>query len=408
MFEITTKCRVCGGDDRVEILSLGEMPLSDRLLSPEQLDRPESRYPLTLMYCRQCSLVQIRENVSPEILFCEDYPYYSSFSDAWVEHCRQNALELIETRALGETSLVVEIACNDGYMLRNFHHRGIPVLGIDPADPVEEAAKLGISVIRDFFTHDLAQRLRTEGRRADVILANNVLAHVPDLNGFVQGIHTVLKDDGVAVIEVPYVRDMIDKREFDTIYHEHHCYFSLTALSHLFARHQLSLNDARRLSTHGGSLRLFVERHKNISPAMESLLREERELGMDTVEYYQSFADRVQKVQHSLKAMLTELKSLGKTIAAYAAAAKGTILLNSCRIGRDHLDYVVDRNCHKQGKYMPGVHVPIHDPSRLLSETPDYVLLLAWNFKEEIFKQQEEYRNRGGQFIIPIPEPTIM
>ena len=355
MYSDSPGCRGCGNAERIEILAFGEMPLSDGLLSEAQLREHEPRFPLTVLFCPECSLVQIRETVDPEILFGADYPYFSSFSDAWLRHCRDNALELIEARKLGPSSLVVEIASNDGYLLRNYVERGIPVLGIDPAPgPAAAARQAGVAVHEGFFGRDLAGTLATENKRADVIHANNVLAHVADLQGVVAGIRTLLKDDGVAVIEAPYVRDLIDHCEFDTIYHEHLCYFSVTAVSRLFARHGLTLVDVRRLPTHGGSLRLFVQRTGKPSAAVEQLLAEEKQLGLDRAEYYKDFAARVRSVQQSLHALLLSLKSQGKRIAGYAAAAKGAILLNSSGIDGQLLDYVVDRNRHKHGKYMPG------------------------------------------------------
>jgi SAM-dependent methyltransferase len=385
------------------------MPLSDGLLSEAQLAEHELRFPLTLLFCPSCSLVQIRETVDPEILFGADYPYFSSFSDAWLRHCRDNALELIDARQLGASSLVIEIASNDGYLLKNYVEQGIPVLGIDPAPgPAAAARQVGVPVRQDFFGRELAETLAAEGLRADVVHANNVLAHVADLQGMVDGIRTLLKDDGVAVIEAPYVRDLIDHCEFDTIYHEHLCYFSATAVAGLFARHGLHLVDVRRLPTHGGSLRLYVQRTGTPSEAVTTLLAEERASGLDRPDYYKNFASRVREVQKSLNELLSSLRAEGKRIAGYAAAAKGTILLNSSGIDTRLVDYVVDRNCHKHGKYMPGVHLPIYDTTKLLdSPAPDYLLLLAWNFKDEIMRQQQEFKHRGGRFIVPIPTPQI-
>jgi len=410
MYTSTSTCRACEHDGLLEILALGEMPLSNGLLSESQLTQKELKVPLTLVFCPACSLVQIRETVAPEILFSPEYPYFSSVSDAWVAHCRDNALELIETRKLGPSSRVIEIASNDGYLLRNYAERVIPVLGIDPASgPAAVARRNGIPTREQFFGRDMAEALAAEGVGADVIHANNVLAHVADLTGVVDGIRILLNDDGVAVIEAPYVRDLIDHCEFDTIYHEHLCYFSVTAISRLMARHGLVLTDVRRLATHGGSLRLYVQRRGNPSEAVERLLQEEQELGVDRAGFYRDFAVRVRLIQSTLRELLESLKERGQRIAGYAVSAKGAILLNSSGIDGRLIDYVVDRSPYKQGKAMPGVHLRVYDPARLLeTPTPDYLLLLAWNFKDEIMEQQTEYRKRGGKFIVPIPVPTIV
>jgi SAM-dependent methyltransferase len=410
MYTTIQTCRGCGHDTLHEILAFGNMPLVNGLLSEAQLSEPEPKVPLTVVFCPACSLVQIRETVAPEVLFNAEYPYFSSVSDAWVAHCRDNALELIETRRLGPGSHVVEIASNDGYLLKNYAERGIAVLGIDPASgPASVARNRGIPTREEFFCRELAQSLSAEGLRADVIHGNNVLAHVADLTGVVDGIRILLADDGVAVIEAPYVRDLIDHGEFDTVYHEHLCYFSVTAVARLMAKHGLVLTDVRRIPTHGGSLRMYVQRTGRPSAAVEQLLGEERELGVDRVDFYESFAARVRAIQADLRALLGSLKARGHRIAGYAVSAKGTILLNSSGIDGQLLDYVVDLSPHKQGKIMPGVHLRVHDPGKLLqSPVPDYVLLLAWNFKDEIMRQQQEYLNRGGRFIVPIPAPRIL
>jgi len=402
-------CRSCGHIGLKPILDLGRMPLSDRLLTDSQIREPEGKYPLEVAYCPECSLVQILQTVPPEKLFCEDYPYYSSFSDTLLEHSRRNVLSLIKSRGLSSNSFVVELASNDGYLLKNYVERGIPCLGIDPAEgPARAAEKIGIPTLCDFFSQELAERLVNEGRRADVIHANNVLAHVADTNGFVEGIRILLKDNGVAVIEVPYVRDLIDNCEFDTIYHEHLCYFSVMSLNKLFRRHRLFLNGVTRLSIHGGSLRLYVEPREQVGDSVRELLAEETKAGVDQHSYYAKFSKAVESIRKSVQQLLCKLKREGNRIAAYGAAAKGTIMLNYIGAGPDLIDFVVDRNIHKQGKYMPGVHIPICDPRKLLQDMPDYVIILTWNFKDEILSQQSAFREKGGKFIIPVPKLVVV
>lgn len=407
-----SRCRACGEPLGDIILSLGRTPLANALLTEADLARPESRFPLDLAFCRRCSLVQILETVPPDQLF-RDYVYFSSYSDTMLRHAKELAERMIQERGLGPHSLVIEAASNDGYLLRNYKDAGVPVLGIEPARNVAQVARdvHGIPTQEAFFTHALARQLVFEDYQADIFHAHNVLAHVTEFPSFVGGIRNILKAHGVAVIEAPYVKDMLDDCEFDTIYHEHVCYFSLTALDRVFRDAGLRIVDVERVPIHGGSLRLFAsigESAPEVHPRVTALLAEEEAWGVNTPMPYQAFADRVLHIKSTLNDLLAKLKLQGARIAAYGASAKGSTLLNYCGIGRDTLDFVADRSAVKQGRYTPGTRLRIEPPEKLLESQPDYTLLLTWNFADEILAQQAEYRRRGGRFLIPIPEPRVV
>lgn len=408
-------CRSCGCTGLQQVLSLGRTPLANALLTQQQLDAAsspegftEETYPLDLVFCPRCSLVQLTESVAPEILF-RDYVYLSSFSDTMLRHAEALSSALIGSNNLGATSLVVEVASNDGYLLQNYQRAGVPVLGIEPATNIARVAEeRGIPTICDFFDDDLAVRLVAEGYNADVIHAHNVLAHVPDLNGFVRGLQRLLKDGGVFVVEVPYVHEMISRCEFDTIYHEHLSYFSLTALAALFTRNGLTIQNVEALPIHGGTLRVYAGHENTQTESVAQMLREEQAWGVGGLDFYSGFGARVERLRDELVTLLRDLKTQDKRIAVYGASAKGTTLLNYCGLGSDVLDYVVDRSTVKQGLYTPGTHLKIYAPEKLLDDQPDYVLLLTWNFASEIYEQQAEYRNRGGRFIVPIPSVRVV
>ncbi len=387
------------------------MPLANALLSREQLGVPAPSYPLDLVFCQTCALVQITETVPPEELFSE-YLYFSSFSETMLSHARDLVERIVRERSLGPSDKVIEIASNDGYLLQYYKERGIGVLGIEPAANVAEAAyrERGVPTLCAFFDEALARKLREDGQPADVVHAHNVLAHVADLGGFVDGLRLLLRKDGLAVIEVPYVRDLVERCEFDTIYHEHLCYFSVTALDRLFRRHALLLRHVERVPIHGGSLRVFAgpEGAATASAEANALLAEESACGLDRLSFYRRFSERVEVLRASLRSLLARLKSEGKRIAAYGAAAKGTVMLNALDLPPGTIDFVVDRSTYKQGRYVPGVRLLVLPAEKLLEAQPDYVLLLAWNLAGEVLEQQGEYRRRGGRFIIPVPDVAIV
>jgi len=403
-------CRSCGASTGAVLLDLGVQPLANNLLGGSDLSKVEPRFPLRLAVCRECWLLQILDLAPPVDLF-STYAYFSSFSDTMVRHAKMAAERYIRNFGLNQESLVVEIASNDGYFLQHFLAAGVPCFGIEPAANIASVAKQkGITTLVEFFTQTVALRLADSGKRADLILANNVLAHAPDTNDFIAGLRTLVAPQGRVVIEFPYAIDFIDHGEFDTIYHEHVFYFSLTALLPLFRRHGLEIFRVERLRIHGGSLRVFasVAGTCAIDDSVSVLMAEEKRKLVDTIGYYGGFSHAALETKNQLTTLLMEIKAAGKTIAAYGASAKGSTLLNYAGIGKDLLDFVADRSTYKQGRYMPGTHLPIVPPDQLMARRPDYTLLLTWNFAEEILEQQSAYRKLGGKFIIPIPTVTVV
>ena len=394
------------------MVDLGMSPLCESYLTAAQLDAMEPFYPLCVYVCRRCFLVQLQQYVSAEVIFSE-YAYFSSYSDSWVDHARRYAQEMTERLHLGPDSLVVELASNDGYLLQHFVGRGIPSLGVEPAAAVAGAAvERGVPTLVKFFGEDTARELVAEGRMADLIAANNVLAQVPDLNDFVAGIKLLLAPGGVVTVEVPHLARLIEGNQFDTIYHEHFSYFSMFTLDRIVAAHGLQLFDVEELPTHGGSLRIYAkhaeDRSRPVTDRVSALLRRERDDGVDQLTYYRSFGQRVIATKHQLLEFLISAKAKGRSIAGYGAPGKGNTLLNYCGIRTDFLDYTVDRNPYKQGRFLPGTHIPIHNPDRLRETRPDYVLILPWNLADEITQQLAHIREWGGRFVVPIPKVQVV
>jgi len=396
-------CRACGSTGLDQFLDLGALPLSRTLIRGDMLGKPEDCYPLALMFCRACSLVQLTDAVDPVTLFCHDHPYRSSAWKALLTNAEEMARFLSENHKLGSNSLVVEIGSNDGYLLQYFAQRGIKVLGIEPSEILAtEARTKKVPTLAGFYTEKVSDVILGAYGKADIVILNNTLAHLFETNSSVAGIARIIKDNGVVIIEVPYVADLIAHREFDTITHEHMCYFSFTALQKLFTRHGMTITHVERTKVHGGSL-WFTAWKGDIqqTPSVGNLWEEEQLLGLDHLGYYVGFADKVNHVRTALLNFLVTKKANNKRVVAYGAAAKGATLLNYCGIDRNLIEYVVDKDSSKHGQYMPGSHLQIFPTERLLADKPDYTLLLVWNFAAEIAAQQVAYRESGGRFVLP-------
>jgi hypothetical protein len=404
-------CRVCENEKVTKFLDLGSTPLANSFLKLEQLKEPELRFALDIVFCPRCGLVQLDHAVAPEILF-RNYIYVSSTSQTMPAHFATYADEIVSRFMKTPQDLVVEIGSNDGCLLRAFDRRNVRTLGIEPASNIASIANQeGLATVNDFFCERSARMLRSSNGAAKVVIGNNVLAHIGDLKDFLNGLDVLLRAEGVAVFEVPYLIDLLDKCEFDTIYHEHLSYFSVGSLQRLFQQKRMRIFDAKRLPVHGGTIRIYIGREgagPEPLPSVQEMLSLEQSAKLDSLETYEAFAMRVEAIKHKTRVLLSELKASGASIAAYGAPAKGNTLLNYFQIGSDVIDFVADRSPHKQNMYTPGSHIPVVSPELLLNQQPDYVLVLAWNFIEEIVKQQNEYLNRGGKFIVPIPEPKVI
>jgi SAM-dependent methyltransferase len=406
-------CRLCGAALRATFVDLGMSPLCETYLAADELDQAETFYPLHVRVCEECFLVQLPAYVGGDQIFGGDYAYFSSYSDSWVEHARRYAETMIERLRLGEDSLVVEVASNDGYLLQHFVARGIPVLGVEPAANVADAAReKHVPTLGAFFGVETAEQLRAEGRSPDLIVGNNVLAHVPDLHDFVGGLQRLLGMRGVITVEFPHLERLIEGNQFDTIYHEHFSYFSFLTACRAFAEHGLTVFDVEELPTHGGSLRVFARHEQDdsrpVEPSVPELLERERGAGVESLDYYQSFGRNVEQTKRRLLAFLIGLRDDGAAVAGYGAPGKGNTLLNYCGIRNDLLEYTVDRNTYKHGRFLPGTHIPVFPPERIASTRPDVVLILPWNLRDEIAAQLSYVREWGGKLAVPIPRPEFV
>ena len=406
-----SQCRICGSALRHPFVDLGASPLCESFLAASECNRMEPFYPLCVYVCEHCFLVQLEEYVAPEQIFSQ-YAYFSSYSDSWLRHARQYVEMAVGRFALGPESQVIELASNDGYLLQYFVERGVPVLGIEPAANVAEAARQkGVPTEVRFFDVDCARNLAGAGRRADLLVGNNVLAQVPDLRSFVQGMKIVLAPKGVITLEFPHLLRLMRENQFDTIYHEHFSYFSMTAIDPFFRDEGLTIFDVEELPTHGGSLRIFARHSEDdsrpVSERVTRLLGVERDAGLERIETYSAFSEQVKETKRRLLEFLIRAKRDGSRIAGYGAPGKGNTLLNYCGIRTDFLDFTVDRNPFKHGKFTPGTRIPIFPPEKLREAKPDYVLILPWNLKDEIMEQESHIRDWGGRFVVPIPEVQV-
>ncbi len=405
-------CRFCDAPLRHSVCDLGMHPLCENFLTREQLNEMEPFYPLNAYVCEQCFLVQVEEYVHGKEIFGGEYAYFSSYSDSWLDHAASYVDSISERLGLSENSQVVELASNDGYLLKNFVAKNIPALGIEPAANVAKVAvEKGVPTRVLYFSVDVAKQLRDEGIRPDLMIANNVLAHVPDLNDFVAGISVLLKEDGVLTVEYPHLVRLIEGNQFDTIYQEHYCYFSLLTLQKVFGEHGMTVFDVEEIPTHGGSLRIYVRHTADETKPVTSTVTDMHDLevakGYTQIETYTAFAEQVKETKRKLLDFLIQARREGKQIVGYGAPGKGNTLLNYCGIREDFIDYVVDRNPYKHGKFLPGTHIPVFAPDRIAETKPDYVLILPWNLKVEISEQLEYVRDWGAKLVVPIPELTI-
>ena len=411
MIILAINCRFCNESLTNIFVDLGISPLSNAFLKKKMLDDLEKKHPLCAYVCDNCFLVQLPEFEKPESIF-EDYAYFSSYSSTWLQHAKDYVEMIIPRLSLNENSIVIEIASNDGYLLQNFIEKNITVLGIEPAQNIAKAAmEKNIPTLTKFFNSQLAKDLVKEGKKADLIIGNNVLAHVPCLNDFIIGLKILLKPNGVITLEVPHLLQLMQNNQFDTIYHEHFSYFSVITLIKIFYSHNLKIFDVDEIPTHGGSLRIFVTHLENesikITNKVNAVLEKEKEFELDNISGYSKFHNSVNKIKLELREFLINAKSESKKVIGYGAAAKGNTLLNFCEIGTDLLEYVVDRSEYKQGLYLPGIHIPILNPEKINEIKPDYLLILPWNLKDEIMSQMKQIRDWGGKFVVPIPEVKI-